>query len=209
MQSNESTLPPTRGQHFDFTCGPACLNFVLSRQNDVIESLAISEIRLWQEANTAFMGRGYPGCCGEGLALAASKRGAPVTLYRSDPPFVFSAILRNETRRNVVEALTSQYESDARAAGVTFVSGEFDFLYFDQMLGRGAKALVLVQMRYRDMGRGSHWIVVTGIEAGRYRIWDPYGMQGPNGDSVTLTFQPQKLRNIFITRHHFCVVFIE
>ena len=41
------------------------------------EPTRIQEMQLWREATTIFMAAGHGGCSGQGLALAATRRGFP------------------------------------------------------------------------------------------------------------------------------------
>jgi hypothetical protein len=181
------------GQQLDFTCGPACTLFVLRHFGWTGSNSLAEEIAIWREANTVFMGRGNPGCCGEGLALSARRRGMASIVLQSEARLYFDFTVRNRFKKEVIVRATGDLEAEARRIGVSFATAGNLEATLDDQLERGRMALLLVRMSYRLRERTPHWVVVTGRTGRSYAVWDPYGGEREPGSSASLEVGSERL----------------
>lgn len=128
----------------------------------------VDEFLIWREANTVFMGQGHPGCGPYGLALAAVRRGAQVTLWLSHPQDLFAVTVPDPYQRQVMHMTEQQDLIAARRAGVIVV--EKSFLADEALSQTDCAALLLVK---ELGGHDYHWITLVLGDQGEWMIFDP------------------------------------
>lgn len=155
-------------QTTNFTCGPAALMTALQVVCPDYQPAAVDEFLIWREANTVFMGQGHPGCGPYGLALAAVRRGAQVTLWLSHPQDLFAVTVLDPYQRQVMHMTEQQDLIAARRAGVIVV--EKSFLVDEAVSQTDCAALLLVK---ESGGDDYHWITLVPGDQGAWMIFDP------------------------------------
>lgn len=98
-QESKVLLPmPLYVQTTPFTCGAACLLMSFACLDKTFEPSRTQEMQLWREATTIFMAAGHGGCSGQGLALAAARRGYHVELWNQSRSTPFIDSVRDPTK---------------------------------------------------------------------------------------------------------------
>ena len=159
-------------QHYDFTCGPACLMMAMKYLDDTLALSKDLEIDIWREANLVAV----PGTSRYGLAFSATTRGfsARVTsntggidfVEKIDPPL-------DDAVMNLLRAQFSERRIRCRKSGVKESRAPVTARTLWAALGRNHVPLIVTSTRfYRDEDL-PHWVVVTGIDDGRLSFFNP------------------------------------
>jgi hypothetical protein len=154
---------PFYRQHFEFTCGPACLIMAMKYLEPAMRPGKELEIDLWREANLVAV-------CGTsryGIAFSAAGRGfsARVTsntggldfVDRFDPPLDDEAM--DLLRSQFSERRTRCRNRGVREKRETITAGTIRAALFSNHA-----PLIVTGSRSHGTGDLPHWVIVTGID---------------------------------------------
>ncbi|GAB6284447.1 MAG: hypothetical protein STSR0009_06470 [Methanoregula sp.] len=163
---------PFYRQHYDFTCGPACLMMAMKYLDGTLVLSKELEIDIWREANLVAV----PGTSRYGLAFSAATRGfcARVAsntggidfVEKIDPPL-------DDEARDVLRAQFSERRIRCRNLGVRERRAPITARILRTALGRHHVPLIVTSTRFYSNEDLPHWVVVTGIDDGRLSFFNP------------------------------------
>ncbi|RED44170.1 GNAT family N-acetyltransferase/peptidase C39 family protein [Aestuariispira insulae] len=205
---------PYYRQTLDFTCGPSCLIMAMRAQSPNIPADRILELKLWREATTIFMTSGHGGCGALGLALAAHKRGFPVSVSMSDETGMFLDSVRTDEKRQVVQLVEEDFQARATEAGIPVSPAPMTAGNLIEQLDRGAIPIVLIST-YRLTGdKVPHWVVVTAHDDRFLYINDPFADEKDNRsdlDCIGIPIAPAELERMmrFGAKKHYAAIIMD
>jgi len=157
------------------TCGPACLMMVMKYWDPSFEFSRHVEFDLWMQSFSLFL---FGGTYQFGLAKAAVNAGFKSEIYQKN---AFSQNYPKVPRIfDFVEYLVSY---SARRAHIPIACDIESMSVIQNSLRRGIPPIVFVNLRPLVGENVFHWIVVTGIDAEKVYVNDPYV---PSDSSVTM-----------------------
>jgi ribosomal protein S18 acetylase RimI-like enzyme len=157
-----------------FTCGAACLIMSFSFLNKEYQPSRNEEMQLWREATTIFMASGHGGCSGQGLALAAAKRGYHVEFWSQSHSTPFIESVRDRNKKEVIELVHQDFCSQLDLLGVSTIDAPPKQSDLERWVAQGACVLLLIST-YRFNGKKEpHWIVLSGMNEHFFFIHDPF-----------------------------------
>lgn len=166
---------PHYRQTTDFTCGPSACLMAMKALDRRRAMRRAEELAIWREATTIFMGPagGHGGCGALGLALALVRRGFRAEVHLSHRGVLLGRRSRSPDRQEVMRLLQARDLAEARARGIPVRYGR---LSLGQLEAAAAKAVPIVLCSTRLIHGDSvpHWVVVTGFDAGRVYVNDPW-----------------------------------
>lgn len=169
---------PFYQQHYDFTCGPACLMMAMKYLDDSLVLSTDLEIDIWREANLVAV-------CGTsryGLAFSAATRGYRVQVInntgnvdfveRFDPPL-------DDEAMDLLKDQFSERRTRCRNLGISEDQSAITAMTLWDALRRDHIPLIVTSTRFYSSEDIPHWIVVTGIDDTRISFLNPAdrGMQ--------------------------------
>ncbi|ROM83258.1 ribosomal-protein-alanine acetyltransferase [Pseudomonas brassicacearum] len=168
--------PPARRvpyypQTTEFTCGAACLLMAMAALDNQRALERKEEIQLWREATTIFMTAGHGGCCPQGLALAAWRRGFAVRLVLSQSGSLFLDGVRSAEKKAVMQLVEEGFAEALADTGVEQITAAS--LDVRAALLAGYKPLVLISSYRFTRLKAPHWIVITGCDDDFVYLHDP------------------------------------
>jgi len=171
--ANLVTVPYYR-QTLDFTCGPASLMMAMKALDHQLELSRQLELRLWRESTTIYMTSGHGGCGPYGMALAAYRRGFPVSVYVKDDETLFIDSVRSEEKKEVIRLVEADFLQEINHCNVAvqyhcLTTGEII-----DALDNGAIPVVLISSYRIYKEKFPHWVVVTGHDDRFIYFHDPY-----------------------------------
>jgi ribosomal-protein-alanine acetyltransferase len=168
------TLPmPLYVQTLPFTCGAACLLMSFAALGGTKQPTRKKEVQLWREATTIFMAGGHGGCSGQGLALAAHRRGFSVELWShsKDTPFIHS--VRDPLKKSVIELVHADFVDQIAQTDIKVQEEPPKIKQIEEWIEKGAAVLLLIST-YRFNGcKEPHWIVLSGMSEQFFYFHDP------------------------------------
>lgn len=164
---------PHYAQTSEFTCGPAALMMAMKYLRPWMELDAGLEFQLWREATTIFMTSGHGGCSPRGLALAAWRRDFRVDLYVNTSDVLFTAGVRDENKKRVIELVHQDFERQLLLTDVRtrVVQATLDDLR--KVLRKGGLPLVLISHYLFSRTKSPHWLLVTAVDDAFVYVHDP------------------------------------
>lgn len=172
------TIDPARlpyvAQSLNFTCGPACLMMAMRALDAAAPVDRTEELRIWRESTTIFMTRGIGGTSPYGLALAARRRGFPVSLHVVDPDVMFIDSVRTPAKKDVVRLVQEDYIAQCAEAGIEIAAERLPLGRLEAALKAGAVPIVLISTYALDRERTPHWVVPVEIDAHFVYVHDPF-----------------------------------
>ncbi len=170
---------PYYEQTFDFTCGAASLMMALKFFNRDLELNRRLEVELWREATTVFMTSGIGGCSGEGLALAAIRRGLDANLVTNELSIPFVNSVRNAEKKEAIKLVHETFTEALEESGHPPIISGFGKEDIMAALDRKAVPLLLISGYRLYKERAPHWVVATGHDEHFIYIHDPYIPEDP------------------------------
>ncbi|WP_407332840.1 peptidase C39 family protein [Enterovibrio sp. 27052020O] len=175
-------------QTLPFTCGAACLLMSFAALGHPIPPTRKKEVQLWREATTIFMAAGHGGCSGQGLALAAKRRGFDVELWSHSSGIPFIQSVRDPVKKSVIELVHEDFMSQIEEANITVRESPPTVEQMERWLEKRACVLLLIST-YRFNGlKEPHWIVLSGMNEHFFYFHDPL-VEHPE-DAVNAAFVP-------------------
>lgn len=165
---------PYIAQSLGFTCGPACLMMAMRALDETVRADRTEELRIWRESTTIFMTRGIGGTSPYGLALAAKRRGFPVSVHVRDPDVMFVHSVRKPAKKAVVRLVQEDYIAQCAEEGVPIAETGLSLAEIEQALSEGAAAIVLISTYALDRERTPHWVVVADMDSRFVFVHDPF-----------------------------------
>ncbi|MBP5858620.1 GNAT family N-acetyltransferase/peptidase C39 family protein [Marivibrio halodurans] len=165
---------PYLAQSLNFTCGPACLMMAMRALDETAPVDRMEELRIWRESTTIFMTRGIGGTSPYGLALAARRRGFPVTLHVVDPDIMFIDSVRTPAKKEVVRLVQEDYLAQCAEAGIPIATERLSLDGLEAALKAGAAPIVLISTYALDRERTPHWVVPVEIDERFVHVHDPF-----------------------------------
>ncbi|WP_428773341.1 peptidase C39 family protein [Vibrio sp.] len=157
-----------------FTCGAACLLMSFATLSSEQEMSRTQELQLWREATTIYMAAGHGGCSGQGLALAAHRRGFQVELWTQSHSTPFIDSVRDEKKKDVIELVHQDFCQQIKQLGIDVIEEPPSTSQLEQWVTAGACVLLLIST-YRFNGyKEPHWIILTGVSDKFFFFHDPY-----------------------------------
>lgn len=163
---------PFYRQHYDFTCGPACLMMAMKYFNDSLILLNDLEIDIWREANLVAV----PGTSRYGLAFSAATRGFSARVASNTGGIDFVKRIDPPLDDEAMDLLMSQYSerrTRCRSLGVKESRVAITARTLRAALGRNHVPLIVTSTRFYSTDDLPHWVVVTGIDDGRLSFFNP------------------------------------
>ncbi|MGL4826512.1 MAG: ribosomal protein S18-alanine N-acetyltransferase [Vibrionaceae bacterium] len=165
---------PLYVQTLPFTCGAACLLMSFAALGHPVKPSRTKEVQLWREATTIFMAGGHGGCSGQGLALAAHRRGFEVELWSHSPDTPFIHSVRNVTKKEVIKLVHDDFVQKITATDISVHEQSPDVSTIENRLAEGVCILLLIST-YRFNGyKEPHWIVLSGMNKDFFFFHDPF-----------------------------------
>lgn len=167
---------PHYRQTTDFTCGPASVLMVMRAFGGRTPFNRASELELWREATTIFMGpSGSHGGCGAlGLALALRRRGYRPEVHINHRDVLLGDRARSAERREVMRVLQARDLAEARRRRIPIRYADLSLAELETAFRGGALPIVLCTTRYIHGDGAAHWIVVTGFDEEHVYVNDPW-----------------------------------
>lgn len=157
----------------EFTCGPAALMMAMKTlDSDVVLNQAL-ELQLWREATTIFMTSGHGGCSGQGLALAAARRGFQTVLLSNSREVPFINGVRQPAKKQVMACVHTDFERQIAASGIAEQICPVTVSELQSYLEQGGLALVLISSYRLNLSKAPHWVLVAGISSKFVYFHDP------------------------------------
>jgi ribosomal protein S18 acetylase RimI-like enzyme len=157
-----------------FTCGAACLIMSFSSLSKTYQPSRSEELQLWREATTIFMASGHGGCSGQGLALAAAKRGFHVELWSQSHSTPFIESVRDKNKKEVIELVHQNFCTQLEQQQVSTIDAPPKQSDLESWISQGACVLLLIST-YRFNGKKEpHWIILSGMNENFFFIHDPF-----------------------------------
>lgn len=154
---------PFYRQHYDFTCGPACLMMAMKYLEPGVRPGKELEIDLWREANLVAV-------CGTsryGLAFSAATRGfsARVTSSTGGPDFVEKFVPPlDDLAMKLLREQFSERRARCKKLQVRERQATITGKTFRETLFSNHVPLIVTSSRFCDGEDLPHWVVVTGID---------------------------------------------
>ncbi|MCG3721163.1 GNAT family N-acetyltransferase [Vibrio cincinnatiensis] len=165
---------PLYVQTTPFTCGAACLLMSFSCLDTRFEPSRTQELQLWREATTIFMAAGHGGCSGQGLALAAAKRGFHVELWNQSQGIPFIDSVRDANKKTVIELVHQDFCQQLNEQAVDIIDAPPSQLQLEAWVNQGACVLLLISTYRFDGKKEPHWIVLSGMSEKFFFFHDPH-----------------------------------
>ncbi len=164
---------PYYPQQTEFSCGPACLLMALSALKKRHQPTLSDELAIWREATTIFMTSGHGGCSGEGLALAANRRGLEASLCVSDQEVPFIDGVRQDTKKQVLTLVHQDFASALSQARIPVIHQRLELDGLARHLASGGLALVLISSYQFSRLKAPHWVLVVAMDSRFVYLHDP------------------------------------
>ena len=167
---------PHYRQTTDFTCGPSSVLMVMRAFDGRTPLDRASELELWREATTIFMGPsgGHGGCGALGLALALDRRGFKAAVHVNHKDVLLGDRARSAERREVMRVLQARDLAEARRRRIPIRYEDLSLAGLEAEFRAGALPIVLCTTRYIHGDSAAHWIVVTGFDKDHVYVNDPW-----------------------------------
>lgn len=156
-----------------FTCGPSALLMAMAQASGDVSASQTAELDIWREATTIYMTQGVGGCSGEGLALAASKRGFEGELWVSDNDTPFVDSVRDAAKKQIIETVHEHFLSQLSASPVTRKVGQRNIEQLREKLENGYSLIALISTWTLNRNRAPHWVHIVAISEKFVYINDP------------------------------------
>ncbi|MFY8274776.1 GNAT family N-acetyltransferase/peptidase C39 family protein [Pseudoalteromonas sp. SSDWG2] len=170
---NVSLAMPLYVQTLPFTCGAACLLMSFAALGDTSALNRSREVQLWREATTVYMASGHGGCSGQGLALAAHRRGYRVELWSHSHGTPFIESVRDPHKKSVIELVHNDFVEQLASTDIKVQESPPLTAHIEQCIAQGAAVLLLIST-YRFNGyKEPHWIVLSGMNEHFFYFHDP------------------------------------
>lgn len=206
-----TALPmPLYVQTLPFTCGAACLLMSFSALKHPLALTRKNEVQLWREATTIFMAGGHGGCSGQGLALAAHRRGFAVELWSHSQGTPFIHSVRDPVKKSVIELVHEDFEEQIQQTDIQVNTAPPTIEQIEIWIEQGAAVLLLISTFRFNGCKEPHWIVLCGMNEQFFYFHDPL-VEEP-GDAVSAANVPigKKALNQIVgfgkQKHTACVV---
>ncbi len=174
-QGPKIQLPlPLYVQTTPFTCGAASLLMSFSYLDKSFEPTRTQEMQLWREATTIFMAAGHGGCSGQGLALAAARRGFHVELWSHSKGVPFIDSVRDANKKAVIELVHQDFCQQLETQDVTTIESPPSQELLEEWVSAGASVLLLISTYRFDGKKEPHWIVLSGMSDKFFFFHDPH-----------------------------------
>lgn len=163
---------PFYRQHYDFTCGPACLMMAMKYLDDCLFLSKELEIDIWREANLVAV----PGTSRYGLAYAAASRGFSARVASNTGGIDFVEKIDPPLDDEAMDLLRSQFSERrirCRNLGVRESRAPITARTLRAALGRDHVPLIVTSIRFYSAEDLPHWVVVTGIDDGKISFFNP------------------------------------
>ncbi len=185
---DKAILPiPLYVQTTPFTCGAACLVMSFSALNHIEPSRTL-ELQLWRESTTIFMAGGHGGCSGQGLALAAVKRGFNVELWTQSHSTPFIDSVRDVNKKEVIELVHEDFCQQLAENHVAVIDAPPSAEQLAQWVSQGRCVLLLISTYRFNGSKEPHWILLTGVSERFFFIHDPYAESAD--DAIASAYVP-------------------
>jgi hypothetical protein len=167
---------PHYRQTTDFTCGPSSLLMAMRAFDPRAAFDRASELELWREATTIYMGPsgGHGGCGALGLALALRRRGFRPSVHVNHRGVLLGDRARSAERREVMRVLQARDLAEAKRRRIPIRYGDLSLDAMEAEFRSGALPIVLCTTRYIHGDSAAHWIVVTGFDREHVYVNDPW-----------------------------------
>ncbi|EEY44775.1 GNAT family N-acetyltransferase/peptidase C39 family protein [Vibrio mimicus] len=165
---------PLYVQTTPFTCGAACLLMSFSCLDENFEPSRTQEMQLWREATTIFMAAGHGGCSGQGLALAAARRGYHVELWNQSKSTPFIDSVRDPNKKQIIELVHQDFCQQLTNQDVTMIDAPPSQAQLEAWVKQGACVLLLISTYRFDGKKEPHWIVLSGLSDKFFFFHDPH-----------------------------------
>lgn len=178
-QAHISIPMPLYVQTTPFTCGAACLQMSFATLDPQYQPSRQQEIQLWREATTVFMASGHGGCSGQGLALAAHRRGYAVELWShsSGTPFIDS--VRQAEKKAIIELVHEDFCQQLEQANIPVFAKSPNTQQLETWLSQHACVVILISTYRFNGNKEPHWIVLSGMSDDFFFFHDP-SVDNPN-----------------------------
>ena len=164
---------PYYAQTTPFTCGPSALLMAMAQQASGVTCDQMQEIHIWRDATTVYMTQGIGGCSGEGLAIAAAKRGYAGTLWvtEEDSPFIHS--VRDTAKKQLIAAVHADFVSRLQGSTIQRCIGQPDFSQLRRLIDTGHSIVALISTWSLNRNRAPHWVHLVDVSDKFVYINDP------------------------------------
>lgn len=174
-QESKVLLPmPLYVQTTPFTCGAACLLMSFACLDKTFEPSRTQEMQLWREATTIFMAAGHGGCSGQGLALAAARRGYHVELWNQSRSTPFIDSVRDPNKKQIIELVHQDFCQQLAEQDVSMIDAPPSQAQLEEWVRQGACVLLLISTYRFDGKKEPHWIVLSGLSDKFFFFHDPH-----------------------------------
>ena len=149
---------PFYRQHYDFTCGPACLMMAMNYLDDRQVLSKELEIDIWREANLVAV----VGTSRYGLAFSAATRGFSARVASSTGGIDFVGKYDSPLDDEAMDLLRSQFSercTRCRNLGVKESCAPVTARTLRAALGRGHVPLVVTSTRFYSNEDLPHWVI--------------------------------------------------
>lgn len=205
------SLPmPLYVQTLPFTCGAACLLMSFAALGHPTPPSRVKEVQLWREATTIFMAGGHGGCSGQGLAIAARRRGFPVELWShaDGTPFIHS--VRDPLKKSVIELVHQDFIDQIAQTDIAVREAPPSVEQIEQWMRQGACVLLLISTFRFNGCKEPHWIVLSGMNEHFFYFHDPLVEEPHNAVNAAYVPVSKKALNQIVgfgkQKHTACVV---
>jgi hypothetical protein len=167
---------PHYRQTTDFTCGPSSVMMAMRFFDPASPMDRATELALWREATTIFMGPsgGHGGCGALGLALALRRRGYRPEVHLNHRDVLLGDRARSSERREIMRVLQARDLAEAKRRRIPIRYGELSVPALEAAFEKGALPIVLCNTRHIHGDTAAHWIVVTGFDDAHVYVNDPW-----------------------------------
>jgi len=167
---------PHYRQTTDFTCGPSSVMMAMRFFDPASPLDRRTELSLWREATTIFMGPsgGHGGCGALGLALALRRRGFRAEVHVNHRGVLLGDRARSSERREIMRVLQASDLAEAERRRIPIHYDELSLLALEAAFEKGALPIVLCNTRHIHGDAAAHWIVVTGFDDRHVYVNDPW-----------------------------------
>lgn len=154
---------PFYRQHYDFTCGPACLMMAMKYLDDTLVLSKDMEIDIWREANLVAV----PGTSRYGLAFSAATRGFSARVASNtgglDYADKFVPPLDDEAMQVLMEQF-SERRARCKKLGVHERKEPVTGKILGESLFSNHVPLIVTNASFHSDEDLPHWVAVTGID---------------------------------------------
>lgn len=172
LESPHHLSLPFYRQHYDFTCGPACLMMAMKYLDETLVLSKNLEIDIWREANLVTI----PGTSRYGLAFSATTRGFSARVTSNTGGIDFVERIHHPLDNETMDLLRSQFSERrirCRNLGVKERRSPITARTLRAALGCNHVPLIVTSTRFYCDEDLPHWVVVTGINDGRLSFFNP------------------------------------